>query len=155
MEMTNTGSGVATAGLTTGVIGTALGLLNGAGGLMGMGMHGSYGYGYGGYDMNMRMIEAERRSAVLESELDAHRKMSEVYVAAANKSNEVRDELSREIRELERKVDGNIAAQSVLNAKFGHETEMNKAMIHRLYSLTKLVIPNDSICPGWDETVTP
>lgn len=152
MEMTNTGSGVATAGLTTGVIGTALGLLNGAGGLMGMGMHGSYG----GYDtMTMRMIEAERRSAVLESELDAHRKMSEVYVAAANKANEVRDELSREIRELERKVDGNIAAQSVLNAKFGHETEMNKAMIHRLYSLTKLVIPNDSICPGWDETVTP
>lgn len=152
MEMTNTGSGVATAGLTTGVIGTALGLLNGAGGLMGMGMHS----GYGGYDtMTMRMIEAERRSAVLESELAAEKKMVEVFTAATNRTNAVREELERDIRELERKVDGNIAAQSVLNAKFGHETEMNKAMIHRLYSLTKLVIPNDSICPGWDETVTP
>ena len=153
MEMTNTGSGVATAGLTTGVIGAVLGLLNGAGGLVGAhsGMIGG-GSGYVSrdtYEVQLQLIDAQKREAILAADLASEKKMVEVFNAANDKINSVRDELRTEIRGVELKVDGNAAAQGVINAQFGSQISLNTSQIAQLMNMTKMVIPNSSVCPGW------
>lgn len=147
MEYTNKGSGKIDAALATGIIGTTLSVLGGAGGLLGAhsGMYGNPST----YDTQMRIIEAERRNAVLESELNSEKKMVEVFNAANDKINNVRDELRTEIRGVELKVDGNAAAQGVINAQFGSQIGINTSQIAQLMSMTKMVIPNSSVCPGW------
>ena len=151
MEMTER-NGSINAGLATGIIGTALGVLNGAGGLMGV--HAGYTGGSGyvsrdAYEVQLQLIDAQKREAILAADLASEKKMVEVFNAANDKINSVRDELRTEIRGVEMKVDGNAAAQGVINAQFGSQISLNTSQIAQLMSMTKMVIPNSSVCPGW------
>lgn len=160
MEMNYTSEAVGNAGLATGIIGTALGVLNGAGGLFNT-VHGGNAAG-GQYitkevnDVQYRLIESERNNAILSADLASERKMVEVFNAANNHTNAVRDELRAEIRAVENRVTENAAAQGVINANVSAQQAINTSQISQLFSLTKLVVPNGSVCPGWgDVKVTP
>lgn len=161
------------AALGTGIAGLSLGVLNsglfGRGGLLGgMGYNGGY-YGADAVTMQnnpyvtkdmltleMQLVDSKKENAILAADIASEKKMVEVFNAATNKTNAVRDELSQRIRELECKVDGNAAAQSVINCQHGSQLNLLNSQVGQLYSLTKMVIPNHNVCPGWGEVnVTP
>lgn len=161
---------VANAGLGTGIAGLSLGVLN-SGLLGGRGLFGGWNSGYGSdavtmqanpyvtkdmLELQLKLTDAQKENAILNADLSSEKKMVEVYNASVNKTNAVRDELSQRIRELECKVDGNAAAQSVINCQHGSQLNLQTSQISQLYSLTKMVIPNHNVCPGWGEVnVTP
>ena len=148
MEMENNyaNKGVAGAGLGLGIAGTALGLLNGNG--LGN-ILGGYGYngnaGYSRYD-----AEKDARIANLETEVklrDANtytdQKLLEVYGFVNKKFDCIEHEL---------------ADQRVYNAVNTTTIGCVKNDVAELMALTKRVVPNGSICPGWGDvtvSVTP
>lgn len=153
--------GVAGAGLGLGIAGTALGILNGGGMLAGLGN--GYGCGYGngyGYhigematmnDLRLSQEVAARDAeiALLKSENDAEKKMVEVYTALDVKTNKIREELQA-FKDAQSCVN---AQQGIVNATMGSDV---RELQRILGSLTRVVIPNGAICPGWGEvTVTP
>lgn len=161
MEMEYASKGTGNAALATGIIGTvgtAMGALGlGNGGLLNWGNAAGCGYvGRDAYEVQLKLIESEKNNAILSADLASEKKMVEVFNASLNRTNTVRDELLNQIRDLERKVDANSAAQAVINAQYGSQINLNTSQIAQLMSLTKMVIPNGSVCPGWGEvTVTP
>lgn len=156
--------GTAGAGLGLGIAGTALGLLNNGGmGLLG-GRYGNgcgNGCGYDGYgadrrtvsretfDVNQQLTQAKMDNAILAADLASEKKMVEVFNAATRRTNEVRDELLGMVNGLERKVDAGFGAQSVINCQTGSAVNLLQNQVGQLYSLTKMVIPNSVVCPGW------
>ena len=55
-----------------------------------------------------------------------------------------------------KRVDGVLAQQAVVNAQQTGIVSCMQGQIAQLYSLTKLVVPNTAVCPGWGNvTVTP
>lgn len=169
--------GTAGAGLGLGIAGTALGLLNNNGlGLLGGRWDNGYGnrwdngcgnrngYGYDGYDgygadrrtvsretfdVNQQLMRAQMDNAILSADLASEKKMVEVYNAATRRTNEVRDELMGMVNSLEHKVDSGFGAQSVINCQTGSAVNLLQAQVGQLYGLTKMVIPNTAVCPGW------
>ena len=142
-----TSKAVGNAGLATGIIGTALGVLNGGAGLIGM-MPGTNNYvSKEAYDVQLKLIDAEKNNAVLQADLSSEKKMVEVFNAATNRTNAVRDELLGKISEIEHKLDANIAAQGVINAQYGSQINLYGSQINQLFSLTKMVIPATNVCP--------
>ena len=151
MEMTER-NGSINAALATGIIGTTLSVLGGAGGLLGAHSGIAAGNQYVTKevsDLQTKLIAAERQSAILQADLNSEKKMVEVYNGAINRINSVRDELRGEIRGVEIKVDENAAAQGVINATMSNQVGLNSSQIAQLMGMTKLVIPNSSVCPGW------
>lgn len=145
MEMENNyaNKGVAGAGLGLGIAGTALGLMNNGG--LGN-IFGGYGCnGYSRYD-----AEKDARIANLETEVklrDANtytdQKLLEVYAFVNKKFDCVEHEL---------------ADQRVYNAVNTTTIGCIKNDVAELMALTKRVVPNSSICPGWGDvtvSVTP
>lgn len=136
--------GVAGAGLGLGIAGTALGLM--AGGLNGG--NGGCGIFGGGNGYNRNEAEKDARIAALETEVKL--RDSNIYTDG-------------KILELYKYVDGKFAAvegelcaQRVYNATNTAAINCINGQIAQLMSLTKLVIPNGSICPGWGNvTVAP
>jgi hypothetical protein len=134
--------GVAGTGLGLGIAGTALGVM--AGGLNGTG--GLFGNGNNAY--NRAEAEKDARIAALETEVKL--RDSNIYTDS-------------KILELYKYVDGKFAAvegelcqQRVYNATNTAAIGCIQGQIAQLMSLTKLVIPNTSVCPGWGNvTVTP
>lgn len=169
MEYASKGQGAL--GVTLGAIGTGLGILNGGGGLipnlMGWGnqTYGApmpYGTPYGHacgqqhvtketFDIQNKLIEAERSNALLASELNTEKKMVEVFNAATSRINEVEKELSHKLFYLEKKVDDSAAAQAVVNCGFSSAINLLQSQAAQFMGLTKTVIPNTSVCPGWGE----
>lgn len=167
--------GTAGAGLGLGIAGTALGLLNNGGlGLLGGRYGNGYdnhcggfdnrsGYDYRGYDygadhrtvsretfdVNQQLMRAQMDNAILSADLASEKKMVEVYNAATRRTNEVRDEMMGMINSLEHKVDSGFGAQSVINCQTGSAVNLLQAQVGQLYGLTKMVIPNSAVCPGW------
>ena len=149
MEMNYASKGVANAGLTTGVIGTALGVLNGAGGLlggMGWGNYNGYGCGVNHYELSLMQALAceQTKSQKLESEKYTDNNILETYKY-----------IDGRLRDIE----GEICNQKVYNATntatIGCIANQVNDMQRVFGRLTRVVIPNDSICPGWGEvTVT-
>lgn len=145
-------SGTAVAGLTTGIIGSALGLIGNSG--IGAGLLGG-GNNYVNretYDVQMKLIEAERSNAILAADLSSEKKMVEVYNGATSRINAVRDELTDRIAKVEKAVNDNAAAQAVINCGFNSNINLLQNQVQQLFGMTKLVIPNASVCPGWDTT---
>ena len=138
----------ANAGLTTGIIGTAGFGLNLLGNLLG-GM-GPMGRGYSAEDMPVNRyelkltqeIEAEKsKNALLEATIYTDQKIADVYARLERKIGENKDA---------------IAQQAVYNATVNATLGCIQGQIAQLYGLTKLVIPNTSVCPGWGNvTVAP
>lgn len=137
--------GVANAGLTTGIIGTALGAANGGllGNIFGGGACCSENMGVNRYE-----LQQEQKIASLESQ-----------IALRDASIYVDGKILEAYKDLSGKID-------IINAKLGEQAVYNATatatigcitnQVNALLGLTKLVVPNTSICPGWGTvTVTP
>lgn len=139
--------GVAGAGLGLGIAGTALGLLNGngIGGILGGGnncncfenqMINRYELG-----LQQEIAAKDSRIGLLESNIYTDSKIADVYERLNNKISVVESQ---------------ICQQNVYNATNTATINCISGQVAQLMSLTKLIVPNSSICPGWGNvTVTP
>ena len=137
--------GVAGSGLGLGIAGTALGLLNG-------GLGNILNTGNCGCSENMMVnryeLGQEQRIAKLESEIA----LRDANIYSDQKLVEVYKDLSNRINGIEATVN----AQAVYNATNTATINCIQGQVAQLFGLTKLVVPNSSVCPGWGEvTITP
>lgn len=151
-EMIPASRGVANAGLTTGVIGTALGALNALAGLGGAAVAGTVVRNnddppVNRYELNL-VRELQNKDAALaisESEKHTEKKMVEVYNALNAQDKAIRAEIEARYREFRDFTDQQSTYNGVNTATLG----CMKNQIDQLMSLTAMRIPNTSICPGW------
>lgn len=138
--------GVAGSGLGLGIAGTALGVLNGGlGNILG-------GYNNCGCSENMMVnryeLQQENRIAKLETEVA----LRDANIFTDQKIAEVYERLDAKIRGVE----AGLNAQAVYNATNTAAINCIQGQVAQLFSLTKLVVPNTSVCPGWGNvTITP
>lgn len=133
---------VGTAGLTTGIIGTALGAASS--GLL-SGIFGDGRTASGGeyvtretFDLAMKLASSESSNALLSAELNTEKKMVEVFNALNDKiNNAVSNQAAIN------------SAQAVTNCATTSTLAVAQNNIAQLLSLTKVVIPNANINPGW------
>lgn len=136
VEKDNT-RGIAVGGLTTGIIGSALGLLQGGnlGGVL----------GGGGYSR----FEAEQAARI--AELEGEVKLRDANTYTLGEINKVRNYVDSRFE----RVECQLNQQAVYNATNTAALNCMQGQIAQLMSLTKMVVPNGSICPGWgDVTVS-
>ena len=139
--------GVAGAGLGLGIAGTALGLM--AGGLNGGGI---LGFNRATDCASAPVSRYEQEQAVKIAQLETEVKLRDANIYTDGK-----------LLDLYKYVDGKFGAveqelcqQRVYNATLNGAVGCIQGQIAQLMSLTKLVIPNGSVCPGWGNvTVTP
>lgn len=117
--------GVANAGLTTGIIGTALGAINGAGGLAGI-----LGVGPKAQSSDPGDRPVTRYEMGLYKELSE--KNDEIVLLKANKH-----------------TDDKLADVHAYIAGATATTGFMAQQIAQLYSITQLVVPNAHVAPGW------
>ena len=139
--------GVAGAGLGLGIAGTALGLLNWGAGLLNLhsGMAGccSENTAVNRYELNLtqEIASKDARIGLLASQVYVDQKLTEVYKDLNAQVNAIQAQLSQ---------------QAVYNATLNGTVSCIQGQIAQLQSLTKLVVPNTSVCPGWGSVnVTP
>lgn len=137
--------GVAGSGLGLGIAGTALGLLNG-------GLNGILGGGNCGCSENHMVNRYELGQESRISKLE-----SEIALRDANIYNDQKMlELYKYIDGKLEGVNGALAGQAVWNATQTANINCMQGQIGQLFGLTKLVVPNTSVCPGWGNvTITP
>lgn len=143
-------SAVGTAGLTTGIIGTALGVAS-SGILPGIFGNGNAQNNYvqrETFDLSLQLAASQRDNAIITSELASEKKMVEVFTAATDRINAVRDELGSRIYELEKKVSDNAAAQAVINCGLSNNIGILQTQMEQVLSMTKLGILNSSLWPA-------
>ena len=145
--------GAVGAALGTGIAGLALGVLNGGiPGLLG-GWNGCNGNNWGAGVCHENM-PVNRYELSMQKEL-TNKDMEIAYLKG-------RDAAKTDSLELYRYIDGKftcvereLADQRVFNATQISNISCMQGQIAQLYGLTKLVVPNGSICPGWgDVTVS-
>lgn len=96
------------------------------------------------FDLALRLSASERDNAILTAELNTEKKMVEVYNALNEKINGV----------VENQAAIN-SAQAVANCAVTSQLAVLNNQVATIMGLTKTVIPNGNICPGWgDVTVT-
>lgn len=143
--------GVAGAGLGLGIAGTALGLLGNGGipGLLG---------GWGGCNAvcsdNLPVNRYEASQSARIAELETEVKLRDANTYTLGEINKVRDYVDRRFE----RVECQLNQQAVYNATNTAALNCMQGQIAQLLSLTKLVVPNGSICPGWGDvtvSVTP
>jgi hypothetical protein len=165
MEIENkyASKGVAGAGLGLGIAGTALGLLNGGlGNILGNGWGGNCNNNCGcsenmlvnryELDMKQELAAKDARIGLLESNIYTDSKITDTYAV-----------LNGQINALAAEVRANKDAQTAVNMNQAVYNGTNTAaltclqsQVAQLYGLTKLVVPNTSVCPGWGNvTITP
>ena len=140
--------GIAGTGLGLGIAGTALSLLSGngtLGNLFGNGCNNGCSD-----DHYVNRYEATQSARIAELETEVKLRDSNIYTDA-------------KILDLYKYVDGKfsnveaqICQQNVYNATNTATINCMSGQIAQLMNLTKLVIPNTSVCPGWGNvTVSP
>ena len=139
--------GVAGAGLGLGIAGTALGLMNNGGWLSNVfsnaGARCSEDSSVTRYELGLEQQLAAKDSkiALLESNIYVDSKIADVY-----------ERLNTKIGALEKQC----CEQAVFNATCTATMNCISGQVNSLLGLTKMVIPNSSICPGWGNvTVAP
>lgn len=138
--------GVAGAGLGTGIAGLTLGVLNGGlGNLLG-------GWNNCGCSENMAVsryeLGQESRIAKLESDIA----LRDANIYNDQKSLELYKYFDGEIK----RIDRTLCEQAVYNATQTGAISCIQGQVAQLQALTKLVVPNTSVCPGWGNvTITP
>lgn len=152
--------GVGAAGLTTGIIGTSLGVLNsgllngGLGGLFGgNGWNNCNAAAYACSD-NMAVNRYEATQSARIAELETEVKLRDANIYTDSKLNDLRNYMERRFDHVEHE----LCDQRVYNATNTAALSCVQGQIAQLMSLTKLVVPNGSICPGWGDvtvSVTP
>jgi hypothetical protein len=155
--------GVGGAGLGLGIAGTALGLLNGGvGNLLGGWNNGNCGcttvcsdnmpVNRYELDLHQKLAAKDSENGLLRSNIYTDQKLIEVYTALNGQINAVAGEM-RANKDAQQAVN---MQQAVYNGTNTATIGCIKNEIDQLMSLTKLVVPNTSICPGWGNiTVTP
>jgi hypothetical protein len=141
------------AALTTGIIGTSLSAMNALGnGGFGNVLGGLFGNGCG---CNGANAPVNRYELGLENE--NARLRSEIALRDANIYND--QKLLEVYKYFDGKIEGinaKLCEQAVFNAAQTSAMNCMGSQIAQLFSLTKLVVPNTSVCPGWGNvTVTP
>lgn len=138
--------GVAGSGLGLGIAGTALGLLNGGLGNVlntGVGCNCSNNQFINRYELEMenKIVSKDSEIALLKSNIYTDQKIADVY-----------ERLDTKISGVESAVN----TQAVVNATMTGTISCMQGQIAQLQGLTKLVVPNTSVCPGWGNvTITP
>ena len=135
--------GVAGTGLGLGVAGTALGLMNGGlGNILGGWGNGCNGGCSENTAVNRYELDQTSRIAKLrDSNIYTDSKLLELYKYVDGKFGSIEHE---------------ICDQKVYNATNIATVNCIAGQVNQLYALTKLVIPNTSVCPGWGNvTVAP
>lgn len=137
-----------------GVAGTALGL--GAGSLGLQLLNGGLGGLLNGGAMRcgdeafVNRYEAAQQARI--SELETEVKLRDANTYTIGKVGELRDYVERKFDRIE----SQLCEQRVYNATLNSAVSCIQGQVAQLQSLTKLVVPNQSVCPGWgDVTVTP
>lgn len=124
-----------------GIAGTALGLLNGGAGLLG-GFNGGWNnHCSENTPVNRYELSQEQRIADLQSQ---------VALRDANTYND--QKLLEVYKYFDNKIEGinaSISTQAVYNATQTATMNCMQNQINQLMRLTKLVVPNSSVCPGW------
>lgn len=149
--------GVAGSGLGLGIAGTALGVLNasnGCGGLLG----GLFG---GGCNSQVSALQSE--IAMLKAEKYCDKNTAEVYTAMRNEVQALSDRLldkyispvSQEIADMrvrEARLEGKIGEVGLLaNNGLTALTGQVNCLAATVAGITKTVVPNSSVCPGWGD----
>ena len=145
--------GVAGAGLGLGIAGTALGLLNGGiPNLLG-GWNNCNGAAVACSE-NMVVNRYEAAQSARIAELETEVKLRDANTYTLGEINKVRDYVDRRFE----RVECQLSQQAVYNATNTAALNCMQGQIAQLMGLTKLVVPNGSICPGWGDvtvSVTP
>ena len=150
--------GVAGSGLGLGIAGTALGVLNGGlGGILG-GIGGAGGCSenqmVNRYELSMSrdLANKDMEIAYWRGQDETNKKISETY---ANLEGQI-NALAREVRCNKDEQTGINMQQAVYNGTNTAAIGCIQSQIAQLFALTKLVVPNTSVCPGWGNvTITP
>lgn len=151
--------GVAGSGLGLGIAGTALGLLNNGMGNIFTGANNcacAYGYGARGVSQ-FELTQAEKISS-----LESGIALRDANIYNDQKLLELYKYVDGELKDIRKTICANEKAQAVFNAKVESGIDVLGTQVasinNTLCKLTKLVIPNSSLCPGWGDvtvTVTP
>lgn len=143
---------VGNAGLATGIIGTALGALNGAGGLELLGMGARRPRDEGDipvtrHDMGLyrELSEKDFKIASLESNKYTDQKVAELTEKMNDKIAGVTNQMNMQFGGVQQQ----LSAQSVWNATQQGLIGCIQGQVAQLQSMTKIVIPNGSVMPGW------
>ena len=129
-------NGKANAALTTGIIGTALGVLGGGMSLLGgMGNCGcSDNVAVNRYELNMenQLVQKDMENALLRSNIYTDQKITDAYERLANRISSV---------------EAQVNSQAVYNATVNATLGCIQSQVSQLQGLTKLVVPATSVCP--------
>lgn len=145
--------GIAGAGLGTGIAGLTLGVLNGGlGNLLG---------GSCNTWNNAHNCGCSENNIVNRYELAQENKIANLESQIALRDANIYND--QKILELYKYIDGKLegvnatlATQAVFNATQTATINCIQGQVAQLYGLTKLVVPNTSVCPGWGNvTITP
>jgi hypothetical protein len=128
--------GVAGSGLGLGIAGTALGLLGGNG------LQGLFGGGCGN-NAAVNRYESDLLSKI--SALEADVKLRDANTYTMQEMGKFRDYVDAKFD----KIDARLCKQGEWNTAQSGALSCMSAQIAQLFSLTKLVVPNGSVCPGW------
>lgn len=134
---------IGNAGLTTGIIGTALGALGGSGGLNLFGARNSEDEAVTRHEASMlrEIMDNDRQIALLEADKYTDQKIADLADRMNNRFTAV---------------EGQLAQQAVWNATQTGLIGCLQGQVAQLQAMTKTVIPNSSVMPGWGEvTITP
>ena len=164
IERTNFASkGVAGAGLGLGIAGTALGVMNGGlGNLLGGFGNGwggwNNGYGYGAPvivsegDRCVNRYEAEQSARI--AQLETEVKLRDANIYTDQKMNDFRNYVERRFDHVEHE----LGDQKAFNAGIMGRVGCIGDQVAELMGLTRRVLPNSSVCPGWGDvsvSITP
>lgn len=148
---------VGTAGLTTGIVGSALGVLNGGlGNILGGVLGGSTvaDQAVTRYDaaLMQELSNKDTKIAILEADKYTDQKLLDL-------TNQVYSDfrqLGERINAAELKAAEESKQNAVYAATVNGTVNCMQQAIAQLQSLTKMVVPNTSVCPGWGNvTITP
>lgn len=131
--------GVAGAGLGLGIAGTALGLLNGNGGLGGILGGGNNHCGNGAY---VNRYEAEQAARI--AELETEVKLRDANTYTLGELNKMRNYVDAKFDA----VNAQLCSQAVVNAQVTANLSCLQNTVATLSGLTKTVIPIGNVCPA-------
>ena len=139
VEKDNT-RGIATGGLTTGIIGTVLGAMN-SGILPGLFGGGCYNNSNGCGSQMVNRYEAAQSARI--AELETEVKLRDANVYTMTEMGKLRDYVDRRFEG----VNASINTQAVINAQVAANLACLQGTVNTLSGLTKTVIPITSVCP--------
>lgn len=90
------------------------------------------------FDLSLQLASSQRDNAILSAELNTEKKMVEVF-------NSLNDKINRIVTDQS----AINSAQAVTNCGFTSAIAVAQNNISQLLGMTKTVIPNSSVCPGW------